>query len=604
MLVVVVERFEDRQALGRDLQALGPERLGELGRRLHGRHPTSTICNDCYLACRRNRSALRSSRRSGSPTMSPDDQARSTAPTPCGGWPTPHFDVLVIGGGITGAGCALDAASRGLRTALVERDDFASGTSSKSSKLVHGGLRYLQQGDVRLVYEALHERQRLRRNAPHLVKVLPFLLPVFTGKDGRGAAQAGPRPRHDHVGLRPHRRRSASASCTSASASTRRSPTCRRCAASGWPRRTSTTTRRPTTPASRSTIARTAAIDLGAAVANRVAVVEHPQGRRGRASGATRRGATAHGRRVRRARRAVVNAGGVWADDVRALDEGAASRLDPPGQGHPHHGAVVEGANDIAAVIPVPEGQALGVRRAVGRLHLHRHHRHRLRRPDRRSAVHAARTSTTCCGRSTARVTSNITDRRRHRHVGRAAPARRRRAAARAPPTCRAATGCAAPTAASSRSPAASSPPTARWRPTRSTTCSRTCSADGRGRLEPVLERVQRHSRTKRLRLRGADGYDDVLAAAARSRSPTGDGRAPGQPLRRRGPHAARHDRARPDAGRAVGRRAPLPQGRGGLRGALRDGPHRSTTCCPAAPAPGCSRRDASAEAAPTTSPR
>ena len=94
-----------------------------------------------------------------------------------------HFDVVVVGGGITGVGCALDAASRGLRTALVERDDFASGTSSKSSKLVHGGLRYLQQGDVRLVYEALAERQRLRLNAPHLVKVLPFLIPVLS-KDG------------------------------------------------------------------------------------------------------------------------------------------------------------------------------------------------------------------------------------------------------------------------------------------------------------------------------------------------------------------------------------------------------------------------------------
>src|SRR5215210_3003790 len=94
-----------------------------------------------------------------------------------------HFDVLVIGGGITGAGVALDAASRGLRTALVERDDFASGTSSKSSKLVHGGLRYLQQGDVRLVYQALRERQLLRKNAPHLVKILPFLIPIFT-KDG------------------------------------------------------------------------------------------------------------------------------------------------------------------------------------------------------------------------------------------------------------------------------------------------------------------------------------------------------------------------------------------------------------------------------------
>ena len=93
------------------------------------------------------------------------------------------FDVLVIGGGITGTGVALDAASRGLRAALVERNDFASGTSSKSSKLVHGGIRYLQQGEVRLVYEALRERQRLRRNAPHLVKVLPFMIPVLT-KDG------------------------------------------------------------------------------------------------------------------------------------------------------------------------------------------------------------------------------------------------------------------------------------------------------------------------------------------------------------------------------------------------------------------------------------
>jgi len=94
------------------------------------------------------------------------------------------FDLLVVGGGITGAGTALDAVSRGLRTALIERHDFASGTSSKSSKLVHGGLRYLQQGEFRLVYQALHERQRLRHNAPHLVKILPFLLPVFTGRGG------------------------------------------------------------------------------------------------------------------------------------------------------------------------------------------------------------------------------------------------------------------------------------------------------------------------------------------------------------------------------------------------------------------------------------
>jgi glycerol-3-phosphate dehydrogenase len=96
------------------------------------------------------------------------------------------FDVLVIGGGVTGCGVALDAAARGLRTALVEAGDFGSGTSSKSSKLVHGGLRYLQQRDYRLVYEALLERQRLLRNAPHLVHVLPFLIPLF-GRAGVAA---------------------------------------------------------------------------------------------------------------------------------------------------------------------------------------------------------------------------------------------------------------------------------------------------------------------------------------------------------------------------------------------------------------------------------
>lgn len=89
------------------------------------------------------------------------------------------FDIVVIGGGVTGLGVALDAASRGLSVALVERDDLASGTSSKSSKLIHGGLRYLQQGEVRLVYEALHERQRLKRNAPHLVQTLPFMIPIL-----------------------------------------------------------------------------------------------------------------------------------------------------------------------------------------------------------------------------------------------------------------------------------------------------------------------------------------------------------------------------------------------------------------------------------------
>jgi len=92
------------------------------------------------------------------------------------------LDVLVIGGGITGAGIALDAVSRGLRVALVERDDLASGTSSKSSKLIHGGLRYLEQYDFNLVREAARERNRLWRLAPHLVRPLGFVVPVFSRK--------------------------------------------------------------------------------------------------------------------------------------------------------------------------------------------------------------------------------------------------------------------------------------------------------------------------------------------------------------------------------------------------------------------------------------
>lgn len=89
------------------------------------------------------------------------------------------FDLAIIGGGITGAGVALDAASRGLTVALIEKRDFASGTSSRSSKLIHGGLRYLEQFEFSLVREALRERAALLRNAPHLAKPLAFLVPVY-----------------------------------------------------------------------------------------------------------------------------------------------------------------------------------------------------------------------------------------------------------------------------------------------------------------------------------------------------------------------------------------------------------------------------------------
>jgi glycerol-3-phosphate dehydrogenase len=92
------------------------------------------------------------------------------------------FDLIVVGGGITGAGVALDAASRGYSVALIERTDFAAGTSSRSSKLIHGGLRYLQNFDLGLVREALLERSLLVKLAPHLVKPLPLLVPSFEGK--------------------------------------------------------------------------------------------------------------------------------------------------------------------------------------------------------------------------------------------------------------------------------------------------------------------------------------------------------------------------------------------------------------------------------------
>lgn len=96
------------------------------------------------------------------------------------------FDLLIVGGGATGAGAALDAASRGLRVALVERDDFSAGTSSKSTKLVHGGVRYLQKAIMELdreqwalVKEALKERKVFLHTAPYLSHMLPIMLPVY-----------------------------------------------------------------------------------------------------------------------------------------------------------------------------------------------------------------------------------------------------------------------------------------------------------------------------------------------------------------------------------------------------------------------------------------
>jgi glycerol-3-phosphate dehydrogenase len=93
----------------------------------------------------------------------------------------PSYDIVVIGGGITGAGIARDAALRGLKVALFEKGDYASGTSSKSSKLVHGGLRYLEHGEIGLVFESVSERRVQTRVAPHLVRPMPFIIPIYKG---------------------------------------------------------------------------------------------------------------------------------------------------------------------------------------------------------------------------------------------------------------------------------------------------------------------------------------------------------------------------------------------------------------------------------------
>ncbi|WP_185882546.1 glycerol-3-phosphate dehydrogenase/oxidase [Blattabacterium cuenoti] len=94
------------------------------------------------------------------------------------------WDIIIIGGGATGLGIALDSASRGYKTLLLEQSDFSKGTSSRSTKLIHGGIRYLAQGNIKLVYEALRERGYLLKNAPHLIKKQRFVIPIFNWKMG------------------------------------------------------------------------------------------------------------------------------------------------------------------------------------------------------------------------------------------------------------------------------------------------------------------------------------------------------------------------------------------------------------------------------------
>lgn len=263
---------------------------------------------------------------------------------------TERFDVLVVGAGITGAGVALDAAARGLRVALVDQGDFASGTSSKSSKLIHGGLRYLQQGDVGLVYEALHERQRLLRNAPHLVRVLPFMIPVMT-RDGvvsRKIARAlgsalwmydltgGWRVGKLHRRLRADK---AIAHMPTMNAEKLSSAYLYFDAEADDARLTLALAQ--------------SAVDRGAVVVNYCGVTAlRKDGNSNALSGASIR--THEGEEFDVNAHVVVNATGVWGDALRRMDEGGDSTTIRPAKGIHITVPWELVRNDIAVVIPVP----------------------------------------------------------------------------------------------------------------------------------------------------------------------------------------------------------------------------------------------------------
>lgn len=257
------------------------------------------------------------------------------------------FDVVVIGGGITGAGVVLDAAARGLRAAMVERDDFASGTSSKSSKLVHGGLRYLQNGDVRLVHQALRERSRLMRNAPHLVEILPFLIPIMT-RDGvvsRKIARAlgWALWMYDLAGGwrigRRHRRVSAEEAAA-------HFPTTDVEKLSGGYLYfdASADDARLTL-----TVAKTAA-RRGAVVVNRCAARAIETDDEGRAVAVT---VDTGAETLRVPAHVIVNAAGVWSDEVRAFDEGTDPESIRPAKGVHVTIPWEMTRNDVAVIIPV-----------------------------------------------------------------------------------------------------------------------------------------------------------------------------------------------------------------------------------------------------------
>jgi glycerol-3-phosphate dehydrogenase len=261
------------------------------------------------------------------------------------------YDVVVIGAGMTGAGVALDAASRGLKVALIDAGDIASGTSSKSSKMVHGGLRYLQQKEFRLVYENLRERQRLLENAPFLVRPLPFLIPLF-GNDGvaskalvRGYSTA--LRIYDLTGGWRIGKRYRKLTKDQSLAHLPSLNTDRLVAgflyfdARGDDARVALT------------LARTAALDFEADVANYVRAVDILHDANGRVSGVQCRNESDQSTFIV-STRTVVNATGVWADEVFTMAEGAASHRITPAKGI--HVSVPRSrlAADVAAVLSVP----------------------------------------------------------------------------------------------------------------------------------------------------------------------------------------------------------------------------------------------------------
>lgn len=265
-----------------------------------------------------------------------------------------HYDLVVIGGGITGAGVLLDAASRGMKVALVEAGDFAEGTSSKSSKLAHGGLRYLQQGEVGLVYQALRERRRLLRNAPHLVRILPFLIPMF-GKGGvipakisrlLGMAMWG----YDLTGGwrigKLHQRLDHDEALSYMPTL----PSDRLVAAYLYYDATVDDARLVLS------VLRTAALGHGAVVANRTPVVGLTKDAEGRLDGVVVRPRGEGDDDTFTVRtRAVVNAAGVWVDDIRTQDEGRDVDSIRPAKGIHITVPWDKVRNQVAVVVPVPK---------------------------------------------------------------------------------------------------------------------------------------------------------------------------------------------------------------------------------------------------------